>query len=82
LSYPALLGYCPACKQYSHAHRSSGGVGVVVSALAITGFGFAAVAIQAVRPLLFGITGALGFYVWHLHRLHLEPLSPELVSIA
>jgi len=82
LSSPALPAYCPTCKGYSHAQRSSGGVGVVVSAFAITGSGFAAIAFQAVWPLLFGIACALSFYVWHLHRIRLEPLSPELVSIA
>jgi len=50
--------------------------------LVVTGFGFAASALQAVWPLLFGIAGALAFYVWHIHCIPLEPLSPELVSRA
>ena len=82
LSYPTLPAYCPVCKGYSHAQRSSGGVGVVVSAFVITGFGFAAVAAQAVWPLLLGIVCALVFCAWHWHRIALEPLSPELVSQA
>ena len=82
MSYPALPAYCPVCKCYSHAHRSSGGVGVVVSASVITGFGFVAVAIHAAWPLLLGIASALVFCVWHWHRIQLEPLSSELVSSA
>ena len=82
LSYPALPAYCSSCRSYSHAHRSSGGVGIVVSAFVITGFGFAASALNAVWPLLLGISSALAFYIWHLHRIQLEKLSPELVSKA
>ena len=82
LSYPALPAFCPACKGYSHAQRSSGGVGVVVSAFVITSFGFAAVAIQAIWPLLLGILTAFTFCVWHMHSIQLEPLSSELVSNA
>ena len=82
LSYPTLPAYCSVCKAYSHAQRSSGGVGVVVSAFVITGFGFAAVAAQAVWPLLLGIASVLVFCIWHWHRIPLEPLSPELVSEA
>ena len=82
LSYPTLPAYCSACKTYSHAHRSSGGVGVVVSVLVITGFGFAAVAVQALWPLLLGVASALVFCVWHWRRIPLEPLSPELVCEA
>lgn len=55
LSYPTLPACCPACKSHSHAHRSSGGVGVVVAALLITVFGVVASALQSGRPLLFGI---------------------------
>lgn len=54
----------------------------MVSVFVVTSFGFAASALQAVWPLLLGIAGALAFYVWHVHRIQLEPLSPELVSRA
>jgi hypothetical protein len=82
LSYPALPAYCSVCKGYVHAHRSSGGVGIVVSAFVVTCFGFVASALQALWPLLIGVASALGFYVWHLHRIQLEVLAPELVSKA
>lgn len=29
-----------------------------------------------------GIAGSIAFYVWRLHRIPLEPLSPELISEA
>jgi hypothetical protein len=82
LSYPALPAYCKACKSYSHAQRTSGGVGVVVAALVITVFGFAAAALQSGWPLLLGIAIALAYNVWRVDSLQLEPLSPELVSTA
>ena len=55
---------------------------MVVSAFVITGFGFAAVAAQALWPLLLGVASALVFCVLHWHRIPLEPLSPEHVSEA
>lgn len=55
---------------------------MVVSAFVITGSGFAAVAVQAIWPLFFGIASALVFCTWHWHRIALEPLLPELVSEA
>lgn len=82
LSYPALPAYCSVCKHYSHSHRTSGGLGIVVSVFVITGFGFAASALQAVWPILLGIATALAFYIWHIHKIQLEPLSPDLVSSA
>lgn len=82
LSYPALPAYCRDCKSYSHAHRSSGGVGTVISLFVVTGFGFAASALQALWPLLLGIASAISLYVWHIHRIQLERLSPELLSEA
>jgi hypothetical protein len=82
LSYPALPAFCPACKSYSHAQRSSGGVGIVVAAFVITGSGIAASAVRAIWPLLLGIVGAFAFCLWHVHRIQLEPLLPEQVSNA
>ncbi len=82
LSSPALPASCRACGRYSYAHRSSGGVGVVVAAFGITASGFAASAVQALWPLLCGIVAAMVFYVLHWHRTRLETLSPELVSQA
>lgn len=82
LSYPVLPAYCGVCGSYSHAHRTSGGVGVVVSAFIITAFGFVASALQSGWPLLAGIVVAIGFCWWRVHRLQLEPLSPEWVSLA
>jgi uncharacterized protein (DUF983 family) len=82
LSYPALPAFCKACKSYSHAQRTSGGVGLVVAVLVITVFGFAAAALQSGWPLLVGIAIALAYYIWRVDSIHLEPLSPELVSKA
>ena len=82
LSSPTLPASCSACGRYAYAHRSSGGVGLVVAAFGITASGFAASAVQALWPLLCGIAAAMIFYVWHWHRTRLETLSPELVSQA
>lgn len=82
LSYPTLPAYCGACGSYSHAQRSSGGIGLVVAVVAITASGFAAVAVKAAWPLLLGIGGAIAFYLWHWHRVELEALSPQAVSLA
>jgi hypothetical protein len=82
LSYPALPAFCQACKSYSHAQRSSGGVGIVVAAFAITGSGIAASAVRAMWPFLVGIVGSLAFYLWHFHSIQLEPLLSEQVSNA
>jgi len=82
LSSPALPASCPVCRRYSYAHRSSGGVGLVVAAFGITASGFVASAVQALWPLLCGIVAAMVFYVWHWHRTLLETLSPDLVSQA
>jgi uncharacterized protein (DUF983 family) len=82
LSYPPLPAFCEACKSYSHAQRTSGGVGLVVAVLIITVFGFTAAALQSGWPLLLGIAIALVFYVCRVDSLQLEALSPELVSIA
>jgi hypothetical protein len=79
LSTPVLPAYCSACRTYSHAHRSSGGLGVVVGALVITAGGIAASAVQAVWPLALGIGLAMSFYIWHIHRIPLEALSPQQV---
>ena len=54
----------------------------MVSAFLVTGFGIAASALHPVFPLLVGVAVALAFYVLHLHRIQLEPLSPEHVSNA
>lgn len=82
LSYPALPAHCANCGSYSHAHRSSGGLGLVVTTIGIAAAGFLASELQQLWPLLTGIAGALAFYIWHWHRTQLEPLSPELVSRA
>lgn len=82
LSTPALPAHCRVCGAYSHAHRSSGGVGIVVGALVITAGGIAASALQALWPLALGIAAALSFYVWHIHRIPLEALSVHQVSLA
>ncbi len=82
LSYPALPAYCSSCGAYSHAHRSAGGLGLVVAACGITASGFLASALQQLWPLLGGIAAAMVFYIWHWHRTQLEILSPELVSRA
>ncbi len=82
LSYPTLPAHCGICGSYSHAQRSSGGVGLVVAVVAITAGGFAAVAVKAAWPLLLGIGGAIAFYLWHWHHVELEALSPQAVSRA
>jgi hypothetical protein len=82
LSYPTLPAYCLVCKSHSHAHRTSGGVGLVVAALVIAAFGVIASALKSGWPLVFGIVVALAYNVWRVHRLQLEPLSPEMVSRA
>jgi uncharacterized protein (DUF983 family) len=82
LSYPTLPAHCRACGNYSHAQRSSGGLGLVVALVAITLSGFAAMAFQAAWPLLLGICGSIGFYWWHWHHISLQALSPEAVSVA
>ena len=48
----------------------------------ITAGGIAASALQALWPLSLGIGAALAFWVWHIHRIPLEPLSAEQVSVA
>lgn len=53
-----------------------------MSAFVVTGFGFAAAALQALWPLLLGIAGAMAFYVWCVHHTQLELLSLDLVSKA
>jgi hypothetical protein len=82
LSYPTLPAYCNACSRYSYAQRQSGGLGVVVAAIVITACGFAAVAVGSAWPLLLGLLSAALFYLWHWHRVPLEPLSPEQVAAA
>ncbi len=82
LSSPSLPAYCSVCRSYSHAHRTSGGVGVVVAAFVIAASGIAASAWQALLPLLTGVAVAVSFYAWHLHRIELEPLAPAQVSLA
>lgn len=57
-------------------------MGVVVGALVITAGGIAASALQALWPLVLGMGAALSFYVWHIHRIPLETLSAEQVSVA
>lgn len=42
LSNPTIPAFCGDCRSYSHAHRSSGGLGLVVAAFVITGTGIAA----------------------------------------
>lgn len=82
LSHPAHPAYCAACGAFSHAHQSSGGIGLVVAACGITASGFLASQLQQLWPLLGGIVAATVFYIWHWHRTQLEMLSPELVSRA
>jgi hypothetical protein len=82
LSYPTLPAYCSKCGGYSHAQRSSGGVGLVVAILAITASGFTAVAFKVAWPFVLGVCGSIAFYLWHWHRVQLEPLSPAAVSVA
>ena len=82
LSYPAIPAFCGECQRYSHAHRTSGGLGLVVAAFGITVAGIVASALQAIWPLLLGIGSALAFYVRHIHRIPLELLTPEQVSEA
>lgn len=81
-SRPAAPAYCSACRGYSHAKQSSGGVGLVIAVLVITASGFIASALLAVWPLLSGIGAAILFFIWHWHRTELEMLSPDLVSRA
>jgi uncharacterized protein (DUF983 family) len=82
ISYPTLPAHCSACGSYSHAHRSSGGVGVVVAAAVITLSGFASAAAHSAWPLVAGLVSSLLFYVWHWHRVKLEMLSPKQVAAA
>ncbi len=79
LSYPALPAYCAVCGSYSHAHRSSGGLGLVVAAIGITASGFLASELQQLWPLLCGTIATMTFYISHWHRTQLEKLPPELV---
>ena len=82
LSTPSLPAYCDGCRAYSHAHRTSGGLGIVIAALVITAGGIGASALQAFWPLALGICIAMSFCIWHIHRIPLEVLSPQQVSLA
>ena len=82
LSYPAVPAYCAVCGTYSHAHSSSGGLGLVVAALGIAASGFLASGLQQLWPLLCGTIAAITFYISHWHRTPLEILPPDLVSRA
>jgi hypothetical protein len=82
LSYPAIPARCSSCDAYSHAHRASGGLGLVVSAVVITLCGFASVASHTPWPILVGALSSLAYYLWHWHQVRLEPLTPEAVAAA
>jgi hypothetical protein len=82
LSYPALPAYCSVCGAYSHAHRSSGGLGLVVATLGIAASGFLASEMKQLWPLLYGTIAAITFYISQWHRTPLEILPPDLVSRA
>jgi hypothetical protein len=80
LSYPAIPAHCKQCDSYFFSHRASGGVGVVVSVIVITLCGFMTAALKSPWPLLSGVLASTAFYVWHWHRVKLEPLSSEAVA--
>jgi hypothetical protein len=82
VSYPAVPAHCKQCDSYFFSHRASGGVGIVVSAIAITLCGFTAAALKSPWPLLLGVSASTVFYVWHWHRVKLEPVSYEVVTAA
>jgi hypothetical protein len=82
LSDDAYPAYCSACKGYSSAHESSGGVGLVLFALLMTACGFAASALASAWPLLLGVPGGIGIYLWKWHQAALTPLTPRLVAVA
>jgi len=82
LSYPAIPARCPSCGTYSHGHRASGGLGFVISAVVITLCGFLSVSSDSPWPILFGVLSSFAYYLWHWHRVRLEPLAPEAVAAA
>ena len=45
-------------------------------------YGITASALQAFWPLALGIGLAISFYLWHIHLIPLEALSPQQVSQA
>jgi ribosomal protein S27E len=71
LSWSYMPARCLSCKSgCAIATGDSGGI-LVVSAIVVTLFGFAAVAVQAVYPFVIGIVLACGFYFWRQHRAKL-----------
>jgi hypothetical protein len=82
LAYPAVPAHCKQCDAYSLAHRNSGGVGIVVSALLLTLLGFCAAAIKSGWPLLIGGGAVACYYFWHWHQVQLELIPSEQVAEA
>jgi hypothetical protein len=82
LSSPPIPARCTHCGAYSHAWRLSRGLGLVIFAVVVTLCGFAAIAVESPLPLLAGVAVSLLYYVWHWHRIGLEPISAESVATA
>jgi hypothetical protein len=82
LSCPPLPARCSRCHAYSHADRTSPGLGLVVAATVITLCGFAAIAVHSPVPLLVGLAASVLYYLWHWHRVQLELVSAEAVAAA
>ena len=82
LSYPAIPARCSECHSYSSARQASGGLGLVVAAIVVTLCGFVSVATHSGGPLLAGGVVSAAYYLWHWHRVALEPLTSEAVASA
>ena len=82
LSYPAIPAKCKSCSAYSYAHRDSGGVGLVVSALSMTLLGFLAAYLKSSWPLLLGGICVAAYYFWHWNNVKLESIPLASVQAA
>ncbi|MFM2112036.1 MAG: hypothetical protein RLZZ271_696 [Pseudomonadota bacterium] len=82
ISRPSVPARCSSCNAYSHSYYSSVGTGVVGAAVIITLMGIMASALHSVWPLLLGGAASVAFYVRHIHRLPLDPITPESVKAA
>lgn len=82
LSWAASPARCSACRKGCAIPIVDASGTLAASAVFVTLCGFAAVALQAIYPLLLGLSVAAAYYFWRQHRVQLVPVTDEELQTA